>query len=271
MTGSATALDRVSLPARRALAVSHVTKVFPPRRLFAIAPGQAVLSDVSFAVGCGEIAGLMGPNGAGKTTLLEIVATLIEPTAGAIEVGGRDVTRRPGEARAQLAYSGAAGHGFYSRMPAAWNLEFFGVLNDLAREDARRRARELLALVGLEHAAAVKVETFSEGMRQRLGLARALIADPAVLLLDEPTRSVDPAFRLQLHRSLRRWCRERPERAVLLVTHDLDEAEALCDRVCVLDRGRLVWDGVARGARATAALREAAPVPVLSPAREPRG
>jgi ABC-2 type transport system ATP-binding protein len=224
-----------------AIDVRAVSKAFPP-------PGSgwrqrsdepAALCDVSLSVAFGEAVGLMGPNGAGKTTLLEVVATLIEPTTGSVHVCGADVRRRPSAVRRLLAYSGAVGQGFYARLPAAWNLEFFGVLNDIPRADARRLTAEWLARVGLAHAGAVPVERFSEGMRQRLGLARALMSDPSVLLLDEPTRSMDPAFRQTVHELLRRWCDQRPRRAILMVTHDVEEAEAVCDRVCTLDRGRL--------------------------------
>jgi ABC-2 type transport system ATP-binding protein len=230
-----------------ALAIDDLSKVFPSGR-FAAGPARPpVLSRVTLAVRFGEIVGLMGPNGAGKTTLLEIAARLVEPTTGTIDV------RRPGgdgRERGLLGYSGAAGHGFYARMSARWNLEFFAVLDNLSRGEARRRAAEWLDVVGLGPAASVRGETFSDGMRQRLGLARALIGEPSVLLLDEPTRSVDPAFRQTLHTVLRRWCDDR--RAILMVTHSLDEAEALCDRVCVLEQGRLVWVGPARGARQAA-------------------
>lgn len=264
LSTSARAAERDASPATAALAINRLTKVFPARNLFGGAARPPVLSDVTFSVGFGEIVAIMGPNGAGKTTLLEIVAMLVEPTAGSIEVCGRDVTRRPADARAMLGYSGAAGHGFYARMSARWNLEFFAVLNNIPRREARRRAEEWLAVLGLTDAMAARVETFSDGMLQRMGLARALIADPAVLLLDEPTRSVDPAFRQSLHGLLRRWC-NKDSRAALIVTHSLDEAEALSDRVCVLDRGRLAWEGSARGARAMTALRAMpSPAPTIA-------
>ncbi len=246
---------RATSPATPALVINGLTKQFPARHLFKVATRPPVLSDVTLSVNFGEIVGIMGPNGAGKTTLLENVAMLVEPTSGSIEVCGRDARRHPADARAMLGYSGATGQGFYARMSAGWNLEFFAVLNNIPRSEARRRAKELLALVGLEQAMSTRVETFSEGMRQRLGLARALIADPAVLLLDEPARSVDPAFRQTLYQLLRQWCDEHRRRAILMVTHDFDEAEALCNRVCVLDHGSLVWTGSAHGARTTTALR----------------
>lgn len=225
-----------------ALAMNGLTKVFPARRLAAAPPRPPVLSGVSLTVRFGEIVGLMGANGAGKTTLLEIAAGLVEPTAGTVEAHGRGRLDR-----GLLGYSGAAGHGFYARMSARWNLEFFAVLDNVPRSDARRRALEWLDVVGLGAAATVAVETFSDGMRQRLGLARALIGDPGVLLLDEPTRSVDPAFRRTMHDVLRRWC--DASRAILMVTHSLDEAEALCDRVYLLEQGRVAWEGPASRAR----------------------
>ncbi len=242
-----------------AIAADGVTKVFPPRLFPRHAAHRRVLADVSLSMAFGEIVALMGPNGAGKTTLLEIVATVLEPTRGTVHVCGRDARRHPAAARAVLSYAGVSGHGFYARMPAGWNLEFFAVLNDMPRAEARRRAKAWLDKVGLGEAVATRVETFSEGMRQRLGLARAMMTDPSILLLDEPTRSVDPTFRRTVHQLLRDWCAGHPRRAALMVTHSFDEAESVCDRVCVLDAGRVVWTGPAREARLRGGFSDPAP------------
>lgn len=235
-----------------AVAVRRLTKRFPHARLFSAPANTPVLSDVSFSLGFGEIFGILGPNGAGKTTLLETVATLIEPTSGTVTVCGYDVVQHTAGARAGIGYSGAAGHAFYGRMTGQQNLEFFATLNDLPRAEARRRATAWLDAVGLAGASTRRVEIYSEGMRQRLSLARALVADPPVLLLDEPTRSVDSAFRHVVHGLLRRRVEASAPRAVVLVTHSLAEAEVLCDRVCLLDRGTLVWVGSARAVRGRA-------------------
>jgi ABC-2 type transport system ATP-binding protein len=238
-----------------AIAVRALTKRFPARPyLFRPELGPPVLSDVSFIVRFGEVFGILGPNGAGKTTLLEILATLIEPTSGVAAVCGHDVVADAAAARCCLAYSGAAAHAFYPHLTGARNLEFFAVLNHVARPEARQRAATLLEEVGLAGAGRRLFQTYSEGMKQRLSLARALAADPAVLLLDEPTRSLDRVFRHAFHALLRRWIGEEPRRAVLLVTHSLTEAETVCDRVCVLDRGAVAWMGPARAVRAAGVL-----------------
>jgi ABC-2 type transport system ATP-binding protein len=225
-------------------------KVFPRRRFFAAKPPVPVLHDVSLWVPFGEVVGIMGANGAGKTTLLEIIAMLLEPTSGEIAICGHDTVKEAKAARACLGYSGATGHAFYARMSARQNLELFAVLDDLRYSEAQQRAAELLEQVGLAEAQSRQVETFSEGMRQRLSLARALIADPRVLLLDEPTRSVDRTFRHTVHELLRRRVQEKGGRAVVLVTHSLAEVEAVCDRVYVLDKGTVVRSGSARAVRA---------------------
>lgn len=232
-----------------AVVVRGVTKIFPRQRLFASAPPSAALHDVSVSVAYGEVVGIMGANGAGKTTLLEIMAMLLEPLNGHVTICGHDVATDAKAARACLGYSGATGHAFYSRMSARQNLELFAVLNNMRYVEATGRAASLLEAVGLTPDQNRRVETYSEGMRQRLSLARALIANPPVLLLDEPTRSVDRAFRHTIHTLLRKRVHEKPGRAVVLVTHSLAEAEAVCDRVYVLEKGRVIRSGSARAVR----------------------
>jgi ABC-2 type transport system ATP-binding protein len=198
---------------------------------------------VTFDVRFGEVFGILGPNGAGKTTLVEILATLIEPTSGSASVCGHDLARSPAGVRASIGYAGAAAHAFYPRLSAAHNLEFFAAMNDVPRAEAKRRAARLLEEVGLDAGARRPVQAYSEGMKQRLSLARALLADPPVLLLDEPGRSLDAAFREAFRQTLRARVADRPDRAVVLVTHSLSEAEAVCDRGCFLDGGRVLSIG----------------------------
>jgi ABC-2 type transport system ATP-binding protein len=224
--------------------VRAISKVFPRRHDLLQRPsGSPVLSNVTFEVAFGEVFGLLGPNGAGKTTLIEILATLIEPTSGTAAVCGNDVVRAPALVRSSIGYSGAAAYAFYPRLTGTHNLEFFASLNDLPRALTRARVEQLIEQVGLTGAAQSLVQTYSEGMKQRLSLARALLADPPVLLLDEPSRSLDAAFRDTFQQLLRRRVAERPGRAVVLVTHSLFEADTVCDRGCFLDRGTVVATG----------------------------
>jgi ABC-2 type transport system ATP-binding protein len=233
-----------------AISVRNISKSFPAQSgAFRSRSSALVLSDVSLSVRFGEIVGILGHNGAGKTTLLEILATLILPSSGTAAVCGHDVVRQAAQARSCLAYSGAAAGAFYPRLTGEQNLELFAVLNDLSRAEAQHRVAMLLDELGLADARTRLFQTYSEGMKHRLSLARALVADPQVLLLDEPTRSFDGAFRHHVHGLLRRRIDENRSRAVVLVTHSLAEAEALCDRVCVLDRGSIAWVGPARAAR----------------------
>ncbi len=205
-----------------------------------------VLRDVSLELQPGELFGLLGPNGAGKTTLLKILATLVTPDGGTVSVCGADVGSEPARVRRALGSAPPEERSLSWRLTGRENLELFGALHGLAAEEAARRAIELLALVGLDPAAADRmVGTFSSGMRQRLLIARSLVAGPRVLLLDEPTRSLDPMAARDLRRFIRETlCRERGL-TVLLATHDPEEALRVCDRVGILHEGRLLAVGTA--------------------------
>lgn len=223
-----------------AIVARDLSKVFAPLPgllgVLAARPSAspvAALQGVSFDLAWGACLGVMGPTGAGKTTLLKILATLVAPTAGTARVCGYDLgaTRA---IRACVGFAGGDGPGFYPRLSGYENLRFFAALYGRSAEDVERA----LAAVELDTAAERIVQTYSSGLRQRLALARALLHAPRLLLLDEPTRSLDPAASARLLDFLDRWRREG-QRAIVLVTHRPDEAAALCDRVLLLDRGRV--------------------------------
>lgn len=201
------------------------------------------LSGVSCEIRAGEFFGLLGENGAGKTTLFKILATLVTPDVGTAMVSGYDVVRAPERVREVLAPVIADERSLHWRLSARENMRLFAALHGLRGADASRRVDDLLALVNLVEAADRQVSGFSSGMKQRLLVARTLLARPSVLLLDEPTRSLDPisarAFRTFLRNdvALAHGC------TVLLATHNAEEAFELCDRVGVLHRGRLVAVG----------------------------
>ena len=233
-----------------AIAMENVTKTFRTgrilRSLLKGAPGPEgtqVFSNVSLQVFPGEVFGLLGPNGAGKTTLLEILATLLLPTGGQAHVCGHDVVREAAGVRKLLSYCPSALESFYPRLTSVQNLEFFAVLNDLHPQEARARIAATLELVGLDGASKLPFQRFSEGMKQRLALARALLTDPPVLLLDEPTKSLDPLLQGEIRKFLRRTLVEKLEKTVLLVTQNLAEAEEACDRLAILHGGRIVSVG----------------------------
>ena len=229
--------------------VSSLTKMFPSSRglgrLVGMAwPGEVevqALRNATLEVTRGEILGLLGANGVGKTTLLEILATFLLPTSGQAWVDGHDVVRDPLAVRRAIGYC-PAGAGFYQRLSGRQNLEFFAALRRLSAAGIRERIAHLWELVGLDRFREVIVGRYSDGMRQRLALARTLLSDPAVLLLDEPARGIDPEATAFFGRLFRRMAHEQGK-TILLVTHDPRAATELCDRVAVMDRGGIVETG----------------------------
>ncbi len=193
------------------------------------------LSRVSFGVARGEIVALLGPNGAGKTTATRIIAAILAPTDGAVIVDGMSVRERPNDVRARCGLVGDQ-PGLYERMTLRAYLSFFAALYDVPEPD--RRTGELAEFLGLADVADERLGTYSRGMKQKAAIARALLHDPPVLLLDEPTTALDPAMTKTL-RELIVGLRAQ-HRAILLCTHDLDEAQRIADRVVILDRGRVV-------------------------------
>ena len=204
------------------------------------------LDGISFDVPEGEFFGLLGVNGAGKTTLFKILSTLTTADAGEARVFGIEVSREPARIRQMLAPVLVGDRSLAWRLSALENLRLYAGLHRLTRREAEQRARELLTLVGLADTGARLVGTFSSGMKQRLLLARALMARPRMLLLDEPTRSLDPLAARSFREFLRRDVGRTQGCTVLLATHDPDEVRDLCDRVGVLHRGRLVAVGSTR-------------------------
>ena len=219
--------------------------------------------EVSLHVREGEVFGLLGHNGAGKTTLLEVVSTLLLPTDGRVRVCGYDVVRQAAQVREVTSYCASGSKAFYPRLTGAGNLEFFPMLNDLPPRQAKEKTREALNLVGLDEAAHTPFQCYSDGMNQRLVLARALLTGAPVLLLDEPTKGLDPLMQCEMQRFLRRTLVDKLGRTVLLVTHNLAEAEAVCDRVAILSHGVVVREGdsreVSRWAAGTGRLAEVTP------------
>jgi heme exporter protein A len=197
---------------------------------------RAAVAGVDIDLRAGQCLVMLGPNGAGKSTLLRIAATLLRPDAGTLEVCGHPCPERADRARGRI---GVLGHEpmLYRDLTAAQNLEFFADLHGLS--DGRTRVMDALERVGLLARTHDAVRTFSRGMAQRLGLARVLLADPDLLLLDEPHAGLDAQGVALLDEELRR---DRPGRAVLLVTHEVERGMGLADRVMVMRAGRCVLD-----------------------------
>ena len=193
---------------------------------------------IDLVVEPGEIFGLLGPNGAGKTTTMKMLATLLIPTSGTIRVLGIDPLARPREVRARLGAMLSGERSLYWKLTGRENLEYFAALYHVPPAESKARIANVLAAVKLTDRADDYVERYSTGMRQRLALARALLPDPPLVVLDEPTVGLDP----QASRDLRDRVRELKAqgRTVLLTTHYMEEADQLCDRVAIIDHGRIV-------------------------------
>ena len=222
--------------------LESVTKVFRTRpslfrRSAARAENQALaLDDVSLRIPAGAVLALLGPNGSGKTTTLKLIATTLLPDRGSIQVLGMDAQRQASAVRGQVGLAVAAERSFFPRLSARENLEFFAALDNVPRPLRRQRVEQMLAQTGLEEVAGELVMKFSSGMYQRLGIARALVKQPSVVLFDEPTRSLDPG-------SAARFCSLVLELAggvtVVMATHNFEDAVALAQVVVVLLRGKV--------------------------------
>jgi ABC-2 type transport system ATP-binding protein len=186
----------------------------------------------------GEIFGILGPNGAGKTTTMKMLATLLIPTSGTIRVLGIDPLERPREIRARLGAMLSGERSLYWKLTGRENLEYFAALYHVPPAETKARIADVLEAVKLADRAEDYVERYSTGMRQRLALARALLPDPPLVVLDEPTVGLDP----QSSRDLRDRVRDLRSqgRTVLLTTHYMEEADQLCDRIAIVDHGRIV-------------------------------
>jgi ABC-2 type transport system ATP-binding protein len=198
------------------------------------------LNNLSFAAPPGEVVALLGPNGSGKTTTLKLVSTMLLPDGGSVRVDGFDAGREAGRVRRQVGIAVATERSFFPRLSARENLEFFATLDEVPRRERAERIKEVLHDTGLEEQADTLVMKFSSGMYQRLGIARALVKRPGVLLLDEPTRSLDAGSMAHFWTTIRALATQRT--TILLATHNFAEAAAVADRVLLLHRGELVAD-----------------------------
>ena len=195
------------------------------------------LDNISLEVAAGSVLVLLGPNGSGKTTTLKLISTMLLPDAGRVLVQGADTTSNAHAVRERVGFAVATERSFFPRLSARENLDFFAALDDIPRRARAVRVDQLLAQTGLRDSADTLVMKFSSGMYQRLGIARALINKPSVVLLDEPTRSLDPGSAAQFWNLVR----ELPVRGatVILATHNFNEAVAVGNQVAILFKGTL--------------------------------
>jgi len=202
-------------------------------------PTRLAVDDVTFSVKQGEIVGFLGPNGAGKTTTMRVLTGFLPPTSGSARVAGHDVVAESSQARAAIGYLPESA-ATYLEMRVAEYLSFRARLEGVPGRAVRGRVAEALDRCLLADVAGRRIESLSKGFRQRTALAGALVHQPPVLILDEPTIGLDPVQIIKIREMIRQLGRDR---AVLLSTHILPEVEAVCDRVLIIDRGRIVAEG----------------------------
>jgi len=216
---------------------------------------RSAVEDVSFTASQGEIVGLLGPNGAGKTTTVRLLTTVLEPTSGEFSIAGYPYTSATEIRRCVGVLPESSG--YPSPQTGGEYLRFYARLYGLSRSQARSVSAELLAAVGLEERSRSRISTYSRGMRQRLGIARALVNNPAVVFLDEPTLGLDPAGQAQVLNIIRGIAKAR-DATVVLSTHLLPEVEELCSKVVILNHGRVVASGSVSEVIKTALIEQSA-------------
>ncbi|CAN5205278.1 daunorubicin resistance protein DrrA family ABC transporter ATP-binding protein [soil metagenome] len=225
-----------------AVSVKNLSKTFPPnfprvKKFFRmkVEPAVEALKNVSFEIGEGEIFGLIGRNGAGKTTLSKIIATLVQPSDGTVSVKGIDSVRDEVRVRALIGLATAEERSFYWRLTCEQNMLFFARLYGLKDSESKKKITELFEKVNLTELAARRFSEISTGNKQRLAVARALLSSPPILLLDEPTRSLDPLAA----EDMRELIASLKGVSILLTSHNLSEIEKLCDRVAIIAKGEI--------------------------------
>ncbi|HOW28121.1 MAG TPA: ABC transporter ATP-binding protein [Elusimicrobiota bacterium] len=220
------------------LTVSRITKSFTTGKTV-----KTVLSDVSFDVPEGETLCLLGPNGSGKTTLLKIVSSLLIPDAGSVAIDGRDVLADILGTKRTLGFGSSEDHSFYGRLTVEQNLRFYSDLHGLSRADRERRMGEMADILEIGAILKTPFRELSSGQKQRLLIVRALLHDPRIVLLDEPTQNLDPNFSARLREYLTSLSRPPRPKTFLISTHHLDDAQKFSDRWVILSKGSVRFSG----------------------------
>ncbi len=216
--------------------VEGFTKVYGP---------QKAVDNISFRVKTGEVLGFLGPNGAGKTTTMKAITSFLQMTSGSIKVGEFDVETQEEEVKKHIGYL-PENNPLYQEMPVIDYLKFVGKLQAIPKEQLPTRILEMINVCGLEGEKHKKISELSKGYRQRVGLAQALIHDPEVLILDEPTTGLDPNQIIEIRELIKKIGKEK---TVILSSHILAEVEATCDRIMIISKGKIVADGTAEELR----------------------
>jgi ABC-2 type transport system ATP-binding protein len=234
----------MSIPA---IETADLTRTYRVRRKRRPRPGEAAAPDqlvalagVSLEVQAGELFGLLGPNGAGKTTLIKILTTLLTPTGGTAKVDGLDVVTKADAVRRRINMVSGGESSGYGLLTVRENLWLFTQLYGVPGAVARQRIDAMLEVVGMPDRGDTKISHLSTGLRQKMNFCRGFVTDPKILFLDEPTLGLDVGAARAIRAFVRRWLAERPERTLLLTTHYMMEADELCDRLAIIDRGKVL-------------------------------
>ncbi len=194
---------------------------------------------VDLQVRRGELFGLVGPNQAGKTTLIKMLCTLILPNVGNAFVNGFDVAAEQDKVKQSIGLVSGEDRSFYWRLTGRQNLEFFAALYGLSRHEAGDKIRELLVLLEIDKEADISFQKYSSGIKQRMSIARSMLSDPQILFMDEAMKSLDPHAAYKMRKFLREEMVEKRKKTVILTTHQMAEAEDICDRIAVMQDGRI--------------------------------
>ncbi|NNC95155.1 MAG: ATP-binding cassette domain-containing protein [Chitinophagales bacterium] len=213
---------------------------------------QRAVDDISFKVGTGEILGFLGPNGAGKSTTMKIITNYIAASAGDVIVGGYSVKTQSEKIKKHIGYLPES-NPLYEDMPVTDYLRFCAALQGISGKNIEARIKEMVVVCGLNLEKHKKIGELSKGYKQRVGLAQAMIHDPKILILDEPTSGLDPNQIVQIRELIKKLGKEK---TVILSTHILPEVEATCDRILIINKGRIVADGTAETLRKQASGKE---------------
>jgi ABC-2 type transport system ATP-binding protein len=201
------------------------------------------LEGVDLQIQRGELFGILGPNGAGKTTLIKILTTLLSPTQGTAHVAGFDVTKDPENVRSRINMVSGGESSGYGLLTVRENLWMFAQFYGIPSKEANERIKTLLKIVGIEDRANTRSSSLSTGLRQKMNIVRGFLTDPEILFLDEPTLGLDVGASRSVRDFIRRWMDENHQRTLLLTTHYMVEAEELCDRVAIINKGKLLACG----------------------------
>jgi len=228
------------MPRDLAIETEHLGRVYKTRDRKSDRPLRVALDDVTLSVPRGELFGLVGPNGAGKTTLIKILTTLLMPSTGTARVVGFDVARQPHQVRPHINMVSGGETSGYGLLTVRENLWMFGQFYGLGSAVTNQRIRELLDVVKMGDRINTKSSELSTGLRQKMNIVRGFLTDPDVLFLDEPTLGLDVGAARDIRQFIRRWVSDNPDRALLLTTHYMVEADELCDRVAIINGGRVL-------------------------------